>query len=196
MAGEGIHQVVGLPQLFIKYGSNGLPFLIAKVVDDFLTAGTKAEVHAVHDRIAKRFKVGSFLTKGMLVFNRLHIQQRADGSITVDMHEFLGKIKPLEISRNRRKQQTHRCTEEKVKDFLGLTGALNYLGLGIMPQAAYIASHLQQSVSRLTVAHLCTAKKCLAEIKSLSPKLTYQIPDDLDNPSFLAFSDASQGKTS
>ena len=72
MSGQGIHQVVGLPQLFIKYGSHGLPVLIiAKVVDDLLIAGTKEEVHAFHESIEKRFKVGRFLTKGIFIFNRL-----------------------------------------------------------------------------------------------------------------------------
>ena len=197
MAGEGINHVIGLPQLFIKYGESGLPILIiAKVVDDMLIAGRKEEIKKFHDSISRRFKVGRFLTEGTLVFNRLYIKQRPDRSIVASMQEYLDTIKPLEISRSRRKEQKEKCTEAEVKAFLGLTGALNYLGLGIIPQAAYVASHLQQSVSRLTVAHLCIANKCLAEIKSMTPELFYEAPIEFHNPSYLAFSDASQGKTS
>ena len=197
MTTQGIVQVFGLPQFFLKTDEKGLPVLIlAKVVDDLIIAGKPEEIQAFHAAVSKRFKVGRFLTDGTLIFNRLYIEQRADGSIKADMREFLDKIKPLEISRSRRREQRERCTESEVRSFLALTGALNYLGLGIMPQAAFIASHLQQSVSRLTVAHLCTANKCLEEIKSLHPEILYATPEQFDNPSYLAFSDASQGKTS
>jgi len=46
------------------------------------------------------------------------------------------------------------------------------------------------------VQDLTTANKVLAEIKSLSPSLRFQSSGKLDNPSYLAFSDASQGSGS
>ena len=137
MTEQGIHQNIGLPQLFVNFGRNGFPILIfAKVVDDLLISGTKDEVKNFHASIEKRFKVGRFLTDSILIFKCLYIQQRADGSIILIMCEFLKNIKAIEISRSRRKEQKKRCTESEIKAFLGRPGALNYLVLGIIPQAA------------------------------------------------------------
>ena len=110
------------------------------------------------------------------------------------MKEYLQTVQPLNISRHRRKEQNSKCTKEDISRFLGLTGSLNYLGHGILPQASFAASHLQQMVGRLTVSCLVTANKTLAEIKNLDPSLVYKSLSKLDQPSYLAFSGASQGR--
>ena len=112
------------------------------------------------------------------------------------MDEYLLTIKPIELTRQRRKQQQALCTDQDKKDFLGLTGSLNFLGHGVLPQASFIASHLQQSLGHLTVGYLCTANKCLQEMRSLRPMLKYVQPTSIQSPTFVGFSDASQGKTS
>ena len=46
------------------------------------------------------------------------------------------------------------------------------------------------------MAHLCTANKCLQEMRNLNPQLMYPKPEKIQSPTFLGFSDVSQGKSS
>ena len=193
----GIFEVPGLPQLFAKRDANGhLILIIAKVIDDLIIAGEPEVTDQFHRDISAKFKVGRYLTDPEAIFNRLNISTKPNGDVEISMEEYLSTIQPIDIPRDRRKQQHELCTKREMKAFLGLTGSLNFLGHGVLPQASFMASHLQQCVGRLTVAHLCTANKCLQEIKSLRPMLLYKKPTSLESPTYLSFSDASQGKTS
>ena len=85
------------------------------------------------------------------------------------MAEYFSSFRHLDITRPRRKDQISEATLAEQKDYLSLTGSLNWLGHGVISQAALVASHLQQSIRHLTVAHLCTANKCLPELRKLNP---------------------------
>lgn len=76
----------------------------------------------------------------------------------------------LQLAEKCRKQQSLNCTSAKPNEFLNLTGKLTWLGYGVLLQAAFSASHLQQSIGRLTVSQIVTANKVIAELKSLVPK--------------------------
>lgn len=197
LSSQNIFEVHGLPQLFVRRHPDGsIALALAKVVDDLLLAGTASEITAFHTAISARFKVGRFTLDDDLIFNGLHISRDSSGNIKYDMIEYFSGIHPIPLSRSRRKEPLSPCTPVEITSFLELTGSLNWLGHGVLPQASFAASHLQQLVGRLTVAHLVTANKVLAELKSLSPSATMLLPLNLDNPSYLAFSDASQGSQS
>lgn len=191
---EGRKNIPGLPQIFVRYKPNGsIALLNAKVVDDFLIAGSRQAILAFKAAISKRFKVGRFSMDTDLIFHRLHIHQERNGTIVINMREYLDKIIPIDISRPRRKNQTDKCTPLEVTAFKALAGSLNFLGHGVLPQASFAASYLQQHSARLLVETLVTANKVLAEIKSLDPCMKFISPSSLHNPSYLAFSDESTG---
>lgn len=76
---------------------------------------------------------------------------------------------------------------------LGLTGALNFLNHGVLPQAAFAASYLQQKIGLLVVSDLMLASSVLKEVKALKPAIAYIRPLKLYlQPRYLAFSDTSQ----
>ncbi len=82
----GLEVVPDLPQLFVLRGNQGPPvFLIAKVVDDFLLAGSPHEVCRFQNAISTRFEVGRFSQDTSLVFNRLHIEQHPNEDIELSM---------------------------------------------------------------------------------------------------------------
>ena len=193
-----IFKVDGLPQLFVKHDVDGMIILlIAKEVDDLLIFGKKPAINKFHELIKARFKVGRFQDDEQVIFNRLYISRQRDGEIKLSMEEYLSTIHPVKMYRQRRKQNHELCTDQENKDFLGLTVSLNFLGHGVLPQACFIASHLQQGLARLTVAHLHTANKCLQEMRALTPFINYVKPSQSPKSlTYLGLSDASQGKTS
>lgn len=194
---QGLLPVSGIQQVFIQRAVDGeVLLLVAKVVDDMLLAGPRRVIEDFHLRLSQQFKVGRFTIDQDLVFNGLIIHQDEDFAITVNMQEFFDRIMPIDITRERRKQYDHNCTDAEITRFKSLTGSLNFLGHGALPQAAFAASHLQQAVPRLKVCDLVTANKVLQELKSLSPTFKYPAPVDVGNSVYLAFSDASTGKSS
>lgn len=65
------------------------------------------------------------------------------------------------------------------------------MGNAIIPQAAYVASVLQQKISALKVLHLVEANRLLHVVKVLKPELTYLKPIAVRKAIFSSFSDAS-----
>lgn len=167
-----------------------------KLSNDFLLAGSIQHIKEFHDSISRRFVVGNFMMNKDLVFNRIQIHQREYGSLILDMQEYVDSIRPLTLTKQRRKKSSHRCTSAELTAYQRLAGSLNFLGHGILPQAAFAASHPQQAVGRLKVSNLVVANQILSELKTLAPILTFKSPNSLEQPCFLAFSDASQGSSS
>ena len=131
-----------------------------------------------------------------LVFYRIHLQQNENFDVMANMSEYMTTIHPLDISRERRKQHDEKATENELKQLLGLTGRLNFIGHGCLPVAAFAASYLQQKISNLKVLHLKEANSALKEVQQIEPKLLFKSPDNHENPKYIGFSDAAQGKTS
>ncbi len=77
---------------------------MAKVVDDFLLAGSRQEITRFHAAISKRFLVSQFSTDGPFTFNRLRITQHDNFDIEVSTEEYMKTIETLELSKDRRKE--------------------------------------------------------------------------------------------
>ena len=126
----------------------------------------------------------------------LYINQSDDGTVHFSIKEYLGTIKPLVATRERRKEFDSLCTAAELTAYQGLAGSLNFLGHGVLPQASFAASFMQQAVRPLKVSILITANKLLLEINKLEANITFRPPNNLGvTPSYLAFSDASHGST-
>ncbi len=96
----GLDIVPGLPKLFVYRGEQEPSrLLIAKVADDFLIAGSPAEISNFRKAISDGFEVGLFSQDTSNVFNRLHIKQYANRDIELSMEEYMNTIYPLTISR-------------------------------------------------------------------------------------------------
>ena len=147
MSTQGFVQVPGLLQLFAKYNPAGsIELLVAKVVDDFLAVGVLPYINQLHEAISRRFIVGRYIVNKDLIFNRLHIHQEPCGSLSINMQEYVDKIIPIEVSKDRRKHHQDKCTAPELTSYQALAGSLNFLGHGILPQAAFAVSYLQQAV--------------------------------------------------
>ena len=115
MSGQGIIQVPFLQQLFVKKDIQGnIELVIAKVVDDFLIAGSKDAIETLHQAIGKRFTVRMFLMGKDLIFSRLNIFQEKDGSVLLNMEEYMTKLTKIDISRERKKQYDDAATPEEL----------------------------------------------------------------------------------
>ena len=138
----GLVPIPGIPQLFVLRCTKTkcVLLLVAKVVDDLLMAGIDSALNKFRAAITKRFKVGRYSSGSTLLVNRLHITRLDNGAVHISMKEFLETITKMPITRSRRKEQDAPATTSELRELQALAGKLNYLGYGVLPQAALVAS--------------------------------------------------------
>ena len=144
------------------------------------------------DKLHAKFPLGKRVTNARFHFNGASIERYRTGNISMDMSDYLGKINPITLTRERRKQRELAVTQAELREHQRLAGVLIFLGNGALPQAAYTASHMQQKVGNLKVGHLNDANKALRELQKLTPKLLYLRPTSkITHACVLTFSDAA-----
>lgn len=161
----GLERVFGIPQLFIRRKQDSsICLLIAKVTDDFLIGGSLKDIRAFIDLLRKRFIVGKTVVDAKCFFDGCEIEQSIDGSIRMSMIRYLERLKPILISRTRKKERSSPATELEIKQYRSLAATLMYLGNGVLPQASYATSALQQKIGKLIVEHLVMENEMLSDL--------------------------------
>ena len=189
----GLTPLYLLPQGFmLRDKKRGLQLLVAKVVDDFLLAGTESALQWFSKKINARFQVGTEVYAPKRIrFNGFSIMQDAKGNVEVCMKEFADSIEPLELPLQRRKQQEDLVTEKELKAYQSLAGKMNWLGHCVVPHYSFAASYLQQQLSELRVKHLVQANGVLKEMKRYHPTLVYGRCMNVTEAFLCTFADAS-----
>lgn len=173
-----MEQAKGISQFFTKRRKDGsISILLAKITDDLLIAG---ELQAIKDFIEKltgRFKVSKSIIDSAINFNVCRIQQDEEGNFEMNMADYLNMIKPLHISRMRRKESDQNATQEEYDAYRSLLGSLMWAGNGTFLQASFVASQMQQTEPRLSIRDITEANKMLKELKDMNPTLTFNNVD-------------------
>lgn len=188
----GLETIFGLSQLFAQRDSNGrITLLVAKVTDDFLIGGLTPDIIQFINKMKEKFEVGKAVIDESFFFDGCEITQDAAGSIRMTMERYLERLKPIPLPKPRRRQSQEPATETEKKQYRSLAGTLLYLGNGVLPQASFVTSVLQQQISALQVRHLVDANEMVAEIFQLEPVLTFLKPQHVKEAIISSFSDAS-----
>ena len=187
-----LQRVPGISQLYTKKDTTDrISLLVAKVTDDFLVAGQVEAIKQFMAKLQDRFIVGKVIVDNIFHFNGCEVEQHTDGSIKVSMNRYLERLRPITISRPRRKQRSEKATAQEIRQYRSLSGTLLYLGNAVLPQAALITSLMQQKLGSLRVQHLVDANTMLKEILQLKPWMCYHCPGSIESVTIVSFSDAS-----
>lgn len=195
----GLERVFGLSQLFTKRKKDGsICLIIAKVTDDFLIGGTIEEIHKFINALSKRFIVGKTVIDKKIFFDGCELEQLIDESIKMSMVRYLERLKPITISRTRKKERSDKAITSELKQYRSLACTLMYLGNGVLPQASYVTSLLQQLVARVTVEQLVLANDILSDLMKLKPWIIFKKPpmvSEINEILVSTFTDASFNKS-
>lgn len=191
----GMKRLLGAHQVFVKRDENGrLALMVAKTTDDFLAAGNKESVAEFFDQMKKRFTVGKAIIADRMKFNGCMITVRSDRAATLDMQDYLDRLSPIEVSRNRRKDIYACASPGEISEYRSLAGTLMYLGTSVMPQASLATSLMQQRINNLRVVHVVEANSMLKDILLLKPVLHFpSIEGIVSSAIVVSFSDAAHG---
>lgn len=77
------------------------------------------------------------------------------------MSKYMLRIKPIELTRKRRKEESEKATDTEISILKRLAGTIKFLGSGALPQASYTASWKQQNIAQLRVGNLIEANNCI-----------------------------------
>ena len=157
-------------------------------VDDGIGGGSGVFLEML-DRVRKRFKFGTF-EKGEFTYTGIHFKQWDDMSIEYDQIEYVEKIKPISILKERRQQVESPVTEQERTQLRSLIGALQYAGVHSRPDLCAKIGELQSLITKAVVGDLLVANKLLQEAKE-HPMSLMVLPIQPQAVTFCAFSDAS-----
>ena len=192
MLSDGLKRLFGLSQLFIRrIKQDKIVLMIDKVTDDFLVSGKLDYIHEFMDRLQQRFTVGKVVIDERFHFNGCEIQQSRNVNIRMSMTRYLDRLRPISVSRARRKQRVMHANDEETKSYRALAGTLLYLGNDVMSQASLFVSIMQQRIGNLKVQHLIDANEMLRDLLKLKPWITFRRPINTENVTYCPFSDAS-----
>lgn len=187
-----MNRVLGVEQLFYKKGEDGkINILVAKVVDDFLIAGTTEAIDSFLEALGQHVKIGHIGRSDKLKFLGCCVTQSPSGDIELSMSEYMGRIKPLELSKSRRGETSDKATPAETHLYRSLAGTLLYLGQAVIPQANLIASKMQQRLGSLHVSHIIEANAMVRELLRLKPAIMFLKAKNIKSVAITTFSDAS-----
>lgn len=189
-----INRVFGDEQLFVRRGQDvKIQLIIAKVVDDFLLAGTESQIQLFFGCIQKEFKLGASKIGRDLKFLGCAIKSLEDGSMEMSTIPHLERIRHLQISRERKSAPNQLANERERSEYRSPAGTILYLGQAILPQACIVASKMQQKLGLLRISHLIDSNSMLKDLKALPPRLLFKYPCRRQQVIICTMSDASHG---
>ena len=192
-----LERIHGLSQLFTQRDSTGrIILLVAKVTDDFLVRGSVAAIDCFLSKLRKRFLVGKVVVDSQFYFNGCEIEQDTEGNIKMSMICYVERLKAIALSRIRRKNINERATASEIKQFRSMACTLLYLGSGVLPQASFATSTLQQMISQLSVDSLIKANAMVKELLALKPWVTFRRTKNIREVFVCTFTDASFNQNS
>lgn len=187
-------QLFGILQLFAQCDEDGSIFLlVAKVVDDFLIAGRPSNIDKFLYRLSKKFELGAVSRSSVHTFLRCKIARSPDDSVRLSMPGYINRASAIHVHRARRSETHSKSDSRETSEYRSLAVVLVFLGQAVLPQAALVASKMQQKLGDLRVAHLLDANKMLSDLKLLFHGIACKAPVKPLNVTLFTFSDASHG---
>ena len=178
------------PCLFVLPSQHGgLHGIVGIHVDDGLGCGDRV-YHEAISRLQQKYPFGSHRRRNF-VFTGIQIDQDEDGTIALSQKEYVEKITPISITRDRRKKNTLPITEEEKQGLRGLIGSLQYAATNTRADISARLSLLQAKINCATIGDLHEAHKLLGDCQKYSTVKVLIWPIPKEQIRFVAYSDAS-----
>ena len=144
--------------------SQHLVGLILIQTDDLLCAGTGRRCDRCIDQLKEAFNFGKWfdmMKDGPVELNGRKLRQASDGSLTVDVTEYVcKKLKPLAVEKQGR-SGSDPATEMAITSYRGLIGGLLWAGRSRCPQVLGDVSILASRVKDLKVSDMQELNRAL-----------------------------------
>ena len=178
------------PCLFVLPGPQGqIHGILGIHVDDGIGCGNHVYQQTIQ-QLQNRFPFGAHRRKNF-VFTGIQVDQQENGNIELSQREYIEKIEPITINRDRRKKGTLSVTSEEKQAMRGLIGSLQYAATNTRPDVSSRLSHLQSRINCAQVQDLHECNRLLEDSKKHSQVKVVIKSIPIEDIRFLVYSDAS-----
>lgn len=195
LGSAGMNRVDGVNQIFTRTEGGRIKTIVAKVIDDFLVAGSTEDIKGFFKELSGEFQVGKTAIGGLFRFNGCEIDVGRD-AVELSMWDYIEKLSPVELTRERRRQKGEKATASEETAYRALAGTLMYMGNSVTPQASFITSRMQQELGDLRVGHIIEGNNRTKEMVNLRPYIRYIRPSGMSDMRIVSLSDAAHGGSS
>ena len=157
-------------------------------VDDGLGGGDEF-FHKVLARLRAKYEFGAY-NEGSFEFCGVRYFQWDDYSIEMGQDEYIQRIAPVQIPRDRRQDPKAELSETEKQMLRQICGSLQYAAVQTRPDIAAKVGSLQASIPHARIEHLIDANRVLYEAKT-KPVTLLIAPIPEPEVTFCAFSNAS-----
>ena len=169
--------------------TGNLDGILGTHVDDGIGGGN-ARFDQVVKELSKVLPFG-FHDRQKFKFTGLNIEELPDFSIRVNQGEFIHKIPPIDIPKNRRSERDSIASPHEIQQLRALCGLLQYAAVNSRPDLAAKVSMVQKSICKATVESLLEGNRVLSEAKNTESTSITIRPIPLKEITFASFGDAS-----
>lgn len=132
---------------------------MAKVVDDFLIVGRPSYIDKFLHRPGKKLSLSAVNRSSSHPFPGGRIDRSSDGSVGFSMPGHINRASSVHVPRSHRNDPLAKADGREKSEYSSIAGVLVFLGQAVLPQAAMVASKIQQKLGDLRVFHLLNANK-------------------------------------
>ena len=158
-------------------------------VDDGLGGGNERYEEALR-RLQETLPFGSHEYDSFR-FTGLDLEQLPDYSIKISQENYLHKIDPIDVPKERRKHGNSPASDNEVSQLRALCGSMQYAAVNSRPDLSAKVSMMQKSIPNATVNSLMEGNKVLKEAKETASTSVHVRPLKWDDLMFASFGDAS-----
>ena len=124
-------------------------------------------------------------------FTGLDLEQMPDFSIKVSQENYMHKIDPIDVPKERRKHGSSPASDSEVSQLRALCGSMQYAAVNSRPDLSAKVSMMQKSIPNATVNSLLEGNKVLKEAKETASTSVHVRPLRWNDLMFASFGDAS-----
>lgn len=124
-------------------------------------------------------------------FTGLDVEQLPNNSIRFGQEEYIHKIAPIDVPKERRKNRDLEATGHEIHELRALCGSLQYAAVHSRPDLAAKVSFLQKSICKAIVGTLLDGNQVLMEAKETADTSVLIRPIPLERITLASFGDAS-----
>ena len=157
-------------------------------VDDGLGGGDSVFMAAL-ERMRRKYSFGAY-NEREFVFCVAKYFQWEDGTIEIDQRDYINRIEPITISKERRQTPLAAVTDAERQELRRVRGSLQYAVVNTRPDVAAKVGECQSSVVSGTVGDLVQVNRVLMATKG-NPLCLSFVPIPVEAVTFCGFSDAS-----
>lgn len=179
------------PAIFSWHKNNELSGILCCHVDDIIFGGTTEFLNQVIIPLKNKFAISS-QSQTAFKYIGLNIEQ-GQHVITLDQNDYIGSLKKIEVSRERRENKECPLNDREIDDIRSALGQLGWISSNTRPDLAFDICYITGRLTNPTIKELIMTNKTIIKAQSETVKLQFGNSAPFNDDVIESYHDASFG---